>query len=89
MHKKQAPEYWESLWIPIDGNEVKIKGNQKYSNIKVNHPLSYLNLDMKIKAFEIDKKYDLDSNLEYKWIKKSKVNEYAMPTPIKKVVSAL
>ena len=20
MHKKQAPEYWESLWIPIDGN---------------------------------------------------------------------
>ena len=89
MHKKQASEYWESLWIPIDGNEVKIKGNQKYSKIKVNHPLSHLNLDMKIKAFEIDKKYDLDSNLEYKWIKKSKVNEYAMPTPIKKVVSAL
>ena len=44
---------------------------------------------MKIRAFEIDKKYDLESNLEYKWIKKSKVNEYAMPTPIKKVVSAL
>ncbi len=44
---------------------------------------------MKIKAFEIDKKYDLDSNLEYKWIKKSKIHEYAMPTPIKKVVSAL
>ena len=89
MHKKQASEYWESLWIPIDGNEVKIKVNQNYSKIKVNHPLSHLNLDMKIKAFEIDKKYDLDSNLEYKWIKKSKVNEYAMPTPIKKVVSAL
>ena len=51
--------------------------NQKYSKIKVNHPLSHLNLDMKIKAFEIDKKYDLDSNLEYKWIKKSKVDEYA------------
>ena len=33
--------------------------------------------------------YDLESNLEYKWIKKSKVNEYAMPTPIKKVVSTL
>jgi len=89
MHKKQASEYWESLWIPIDGNEVKIKGDQKYSSIKVNHPLSHLNLDMQIKAFEIDKKYDLDSNLEYKWIKKSKVDEYAMPTPIKKVVSIL
>ena len=89
MHKKQASEYWESLWIPIDGNEVKIKGDQQYSSIKVNHPLSHLNLDMQIKAFEIDKKYDLDSNLEYKWIKKSKVDEYAMPTPIKKVVSAL
>ena len=89
MHKKQASEYWESLWIPIDGNEVKIKGDQMYSKIKVNHPLSHLNLDMKIKAFEIDKKYDLDSNLEYKWIKKSKVDEYAMPTPIKKVVSTL
>ena len=89
MHKKQASEYWESLWIPIDGNEVKIKGDQKYSKIKVNHPLSHLNLDMKIKTFEIDKKYDLDSNLEYKWIKKSKVDEYAMPTPIKKVVSTL
>ena len=89
MHKKQASEYWESLWIPIDGDEVKIKGNQKYSKIKVNHPLSHLNLDMKIKTFKIDKKYDLDSNLEYKWIKKSKVDEYAMPTPIKKVVSTL
>ena len=89
MHKKQASEYWESLWIPIDGTEVKIKSDQKYSKIKVNHPLSHLNLDMKIKAFEIDKKYDLDSNLEYKWIKKSKVDEYAMPTPIKKVVSTL
>ena len=44
---------------------------------------------MKIRAFEIDKKYDLETNLEYKWIKKSKVNEYAMPTPIKKVVSTL
>ena len=89
LHKKQVSEYWESLWIPIDGNEVKIKGNQRYSKIKVNHPLSHLNLDMKIKTFEIDKKYDLDSNLEYKWIKKSKVDEYAMPTPIKKVVSTL
>ncbi len=89
MHKKQASEYWESLWIPIDGDELKIKGNQKYSKIKVNHPLSHLNLDMKIKTFKIDKKYDLDSNLEYKWIKKSKVDEYAMPTPIKKVVSTL
>ena len=89
MHKKQVPEYWESLWIPIDGNEVKIKSTQKYSKIKVNHPLSHLNLNMKIKAFEIDKKYDLESNLEYKWIKKSKVDEYAMPTPIKKVVSTL
>ena len=89
LHKKQVSEYWESLWIPIDGNEVKIKGDQKYSSIKVNHPLSHLNLDMQIKAFEIDKKYDLDSNLEYKWIKKSKVDEYAMPTPIKKVVSIL
>ena len=89
MHKKQASEYWESLWIPIDGNEVKIKSDQKYSKIRVNHPLSHLNLDMKIKAFEIDKKYDLETNLEYKWIKKSKVNEYAMPTPIKKVVSTL
>jgi len=89
MHKKKASEYWESLWIPVDGNEVKIKSNQKHSKIKVNHPLSHLNLDMKIKTFEIDKKYDLDTNLEYKWIKKSKVDEYAMPTPIKKVVSAL
>jgi A/G-specific adenine glycosylase len=89
MHKKQASEYWESLWIPIDGNEVKIKGDQKYSKIRVNHPLSHLNLDMKIRTFEINKKYDLETNLEYKWIKKSKVNEYAMPTPIKKVVSTL
>jgi len=89
MHKKQASEYWESLWIPIDGNEVKIKGGQKYIKIDINHPLSHLNLDMKIRAFEIDKKYDLKSNLEYKWIKKSKVHEYAMPTPIKKVVSTL
>ena len=89
MHKKQASEYWESLWIPIDGNEVKIKGDQKYIKIDINHPLSHLNLDMEIRAFEIDKKYDLESNLEYKWIKKNKVNEYAMPTPIKKVVSTL
>ena len=89
MHKKQASEYWESLWIPVDGNELKIKDNQKCLKIKVNHPLSHLNLDMKIKAFEIDKKCDLNANLEYKWIKKSKVNEYAMPTPIKKVVSTL
>ena len=89
MHKKQASEYWESLWIPIDGEELKIKDNQKFSKIKVNHPLSHLNLDMKIKAFEIDKKYDLDSDLEYKWIKKSNVHDYAMPTPIKKVVSTL
>jgi len=89
LHKKQASEYWESLWIPVDTNEVDVKNNQKYLKINVNHPLSHLNLDMKIKAFEIDKIYDLDSNLEYKWIKKSKVHEYAMPTPIKKVVSAL
>ena len=89
MHKKKASEYWESLWIPIDGNELKIKGDQKYFKIDINHPLSHLNLDMKIRTFEVDKKYDLESNLEYKWIKKSKVNEYAMPTPIKKVVSTL
>ena len=89
MHKKQASEYWESLWIPIDGNEVKIKGDQKYLKIDFNHPLSHLNLDVEIRAFEIDKKYDLESNLEYKWIKKNKVNEYAMPTPIKKVVNTL
>ena len=81
--------YGNSTNFTIDENELKIKDNQKCYKIKLNHPLSHLNLDMKIKTFEIDKKYDLDSNLEYKWIKKSKVNEYAMPTPIKKVVSAL
>ena len=35
MHKKQASEYWESLWIPIDGNEVKIKCAQKLSLIHI------------------------------------------------------
>ena len=64
MHKKQASEYWESLWIPVDGNELAIKGDQKYFKIDINHPLSHLNLDMKIRAFEVDKKYDLESNLE-------------------------
>ena len=36
MHKKQASEYWESLWIPIDGDELKIKGNQKYFYCSIN-----------------------------------------------------
>ena len=53
--KNRPPNTRESLWIPIDGSKVKIKSSQKYSKIKVNHPLSHLNLDMKIKTFEIDK----------------------------------
>ncbi len=89
MHKKRASEYWESLWIPVDEKLGNISDDIKCLKININHPLSHLNLDMSIRAFEIDKKYDLGSNLDYKWIKKNKVNDYAMPTPIKKIVNTL
>ena len=84
MQKKLEAEYWESLWVPLSKDLI---GNIPVNaSVDLHHKLSHLNLNIKIDITQAAPDEQLLSNQEYKWINKTDIAAYAMPTPIRKLL---
>ena len=90
LFKKNEKSFWESLWIPYDGENFKenniLKEPAKREIKTFNHALSHMELDITIEIVDYKNPFKIKSNLEHQWIKKNQIDNYGLPKPIKTII---
>jgi A/G-specific adenine glycosylase len=90
LFKKNEKSFWESLWIPYDGENFKedniLKEPAKREIKTINHALSHMELDITIEIVDYKNPFKIKSNLEHQWIKKNQIDNYGLPKPIKTII---
>jgi adenine-specific DNA glycosylase len=94
LFKKNEGTFWESLWTPyeIQNNKNKLIFKKKFLNketINKKHKLSHIDLDLTIDISYFKNTFDLDTNLEYKWINRVDIDKFGLPKPIKTIIETL
>lgn len=94
LFKKNEGTFWESLWTPyeLQNNKNKLIFKKKFLNketINKKHKLSHIDLDLTIDISYFKNTFDLDTNLEYKWINREDIDKFGLPKPIKTIIETL
>ena len=90
LFRKNDKSFWESLWVPYD-NKYNLKSDifkqpEKSQVQNLSHALSHINLDITVEIFDYKKPFKIETNLEYQWIDKQKINQFGLPKPIKFII---
>ena len=56
---------------------------------QISHQLTHRVLDLSINIYKSEKEFKIQTNKNYKWIKKDKIKEYGIPKPINKLMNEL
>ena len=90
MWEKNEKSFWESLWIPYDGEDFKevnvLKEPAKRKIRTINHALSHMELDITIEIVDYKTPFKIKSNLEHQWINKNQIDNYGLPKPIRTII---
>ena len=90
LFKKNEKSFWESLWIPYDGEDFKetniLKEPAKRKIKTINHALSHIELDITIEIVNYKTPFKIKSNLEHQWINKNQIDNYGLPKPIRTII---
>ena len=90
LFKKNEKSFWESLWIPYDGEDFKevniLKEPAKRKIKTINHALSHMELDITIEIVDYKTPFKIKSNLEHQWINKNQIDNYGLPKPIRTII---
>ena len=90
LFKKNEKSFWESLWIPYDGEDFKevnvLKEPAKRKIRTINHALSHMELDITIEIVDYKTPFKIKSNLEHQWINKNQIDNYGLPKPIRTII---
>jgi len=94
LFKKNEKTFWESLWTPFEiqtknGSTPFDKKVLEKETINKKHKLTHLDLDMTIDISWYENTFNLDTNLEYKWISKTDIYMFGLPKPIKTIIERL
>jgi len=89
--KNEANSIWKNLWLPFETKLLKdnIQNFKLTSAQKIKHELTHRKLDLKLKIYLSSKESKIDTNQQYKWIKKDRIEEYGLPKPISKLIKEL
>ena len=92
LFKRNEKTFWDGLWLPSEYPRihkiVKSKSSDK-KNIQQQHKLTHLDLNLSISLLRYDKIFKVKTNTEHCWIKKSDIDSFGMPAPIKKIILSL
>ena len=92
LFKRNEKTFWDGLWLPSENPRihkiVKSKSSAQ-TNIQQKHKLTHLNLNLSINLLRYDKIFKVRTNTEYRWIKKTDIDSFGMPAPIKKIILSL
>jgi len=89
--KNEASSIWKNLWLPFETKLLKnnIKKFQLTADKEIRHELTHRRLDLKLKIYLSSKESQINTNQQYRWIKKDRIDEYGLPKPISKVIKQL
>ena len=90
LFRKNENSFWESLWIPFDNDHadknIIFKKNFSKKLKKIKHALSHVDLDITIEILNYERTFELQSDVEYQWIKRNQIHNYGLPKPIKTII---
>ena len=89
--KNEANSIWKNLWLPFETKLLKnnIQNYKLTAAQEIRHELTHRRLDLKLKIYLSSKESQINTNQQYKWIKKDRIDEYGLPKPISKVIKGL
>jgi len=89
--KNEASSIWKNLWLPFESKLLQnnIKNFKLTAAQEIRHELTHRRLDLKLKIYLSSTESQINTNQQYKWIKKDRINEYGLPKPISKVINKL
>ena len=94
LFKRDEKRYWQHLWAPYEfkGSKQTVINKKKAlnsKNLKIDHKLSHLELEIKLMLLEFDDEFNIASNMEYSWVNKKNIENFGIPKPIKKILLEL
>ena len=89
--KNEAASIWKNLWLPFESKLLKnyIQNFKLTSAQEIRHELTHRRLDLRLKIYLSSKESQINTNQQYKWIKKDRIDEYGLPKPISKAIKQL
>ena len=91
LAKNETESIWKNLWLPFKSVSLKnyVQDFQLIGTQEIQHELTHRKLKINLNTYMTSDELKIKTNLQYKWIKKDRIDEYGLPKPISKVISEL
>ena len=91
LAKNETESIWKNLWLPFKSVSLKnyIQDFQLVSTQEIQHELTHRRLKIILNTYITSDELKINTNQQYKWIKKDRIDDYGLPKPITKVISEL
>tara|TARA_B100001996_G_scaffold71718_1_gene52629 strand:- start:1778 stop:2776 length:999 start_codon:yes stop_codon:yes gene_type:complete len=91
LAKNEAGSIWNNLWLPLESGSLKnyIQNFKLTASQEIQHELTHRRLNINLNTYLSSKESRIETNQQYKWIKKDRIDEYGLPKPISKVIKGL
>ena len=91
LAKNETESIWKNLWLPFKSVSLKnyVQDFQLICTQEIQHELTHRKLKINLNTYMTSEELKIKTNLQYKWIKKDRIDEYGLPKPISKVISEL
>ena len=91
LAKNETESIWKNLWLPFKSVSLKnyVQDFQLIGTQEIQHELTHRKLKINLNTYMTSDEIKIKTNLQYKWIKKDRIDEYGLPKPISKVISEL
>ncbi len=88
LRKIEDQDIWKGLWAPFEKQKIPYK-LKTLKQKEVSHKLSHRVIDLSLTLSKSNKRFNLDTNLNYDWINIKDIEKFGMPKPIKQFVSSI
>ena len=91
LAKNETESIWKNLWLPFKSVSLKnhVQDFQLISTQEIQHELTHRKLKINLNTYMTSDELKINTNQQYKWIKKDRIDDYGLPKPITKVISEL
>ena len=91
LAKNEDESIRKNLWLPFESVSLEnyVQDFQLMATQNIKHELTHRRLNINLSTYMSSKESKIQTNQQYKWIKKDRIDEYGLPKPITKVIKEL
>ena len=91
LTKNESESIWKNLWLPFDSISLKnyLIDCKLLATQKIKHELTHRRLMISLSTYLSSSELKIETNQQYKWVKKDRIEEYGLPKPISKIIKEL